>query len=143
MPVLWSVSHATRLVAITVKGVIGLEDMEECVAGILTPATLSYRKLVDLTEGTPALSHDDVRTLAERVREHADHSPLGALAIVAVSPEGEQQARLLGAVSDRPWQIFRDVASAQAWLEIHPWCPPLLMTAEPFGGAEPLSGTAT
>jgi len=33
----------------------------------------------------------------------------GALAIVAVSEEDQQQARLLGSVSDRPWKIFRDV----------------------------------
>jgi SpoIIAA-like len=124
MPVLWSVSHSTRLVAITVKGAIRLEDMEECVAGILTPATLSYRKLVDMTEGAPALSWQDIRALAEQVRERAGRSPLGALAIVAVSAQNEQQARLLGSVSDRPWKLFRDVQSAQAWLDIHPWRPP-------------------
>ncbi len=126
MPVLWSVSHSARLVVITVQGVIGLEDMEQCVAGILTPATLSYRKLVDMTEGSPALSRVDIRALAEQVRERAGRSPLGALAIVAISEESEQQARLFGSVSDRPWKIFRDVASAQAWLEVHPWRPPEL-----------------
>ena len=47
MPVFWGLDHSTRLVVITVKGVIRLKDMEDCVEGIMTPATLSYRKLVD------------------------------------------------------------------------------------------------
>ena len=128
MPVLWSVSHSTRLVSITVQGTSSLADMIECVGGIMTPATLSYRKLVDLTEGSPILSREDILALAARVDEHVGQNPLGVLAVVAVSRESERQARLFASLSasDRPCRIFRDVSSAHAWLEAHPWRAPQL-----------------
>jgi hypothetical protein len=48
MPALRSFVHSARLVAITVTGVIRLDDREDCFAGIMTPATPSYRKLVNM-----------------------------------------------------------------------------------------------
>ena len=120
MPVLWAVHHSTRLVVITVNGVIRLKDMEECLEGLMTAAVLSYRKLVDMTEGSPALSREDVLALAERVRQHAGRGTMGALAIVAVSEENERQAQLLGSLAERPWQIFRELAAARDWLDAQP-----------------------
>ncbi len=119
MPVLWSVFHATRLVVISVTGSVHLKEMEECVEGIMTPATLSYRKLVDLMGGQPALSRQDIAALAEYARGYGG---AGALAIAVDSDEGEHQARLFGSLSgaDRPWQIFRDPASARTWLDSQP-----------------------
>ena len=89
-------------------GVIRLKDMEDCVEGIMTPATLSYRKLVDMTEGSPALSRDDILTLGERVREHAGAHAMGALAVAAVCDESHRLMRLfkLLSVADRPMKSF-------------------------------------
>ena len=122
MPVLWTVSHATRTVVISVTGAVRLADMQECAAGIMTPATLSYRKLVDLTEVQPAMSAEDIDTLAEYVREQSGIGPMGALAITAGTDEAEQQARLFGslAVAARPLKIFRELTAAQEWLDTQP-----------------------
>ena len=133
MPVLWSVSHSAHLVTITAQGAMHLSDLEECAAGILTPATLSYRKLVDMSEGSPQFTRHDVAALVEYVREHAGGATMGALAIVAVSDDAVQQSKLFGALSqaDRPWQIFREVEAARLWLDSRPWHAPQL-----FPGAD-------
>jgi hypothetical protein len=122
MPVLWDVFHSTRLVAITLKGAIRLKDVEDCIVKIMTPATLSYRKLVDVTEGSSMPGSESIVALAERVRKHAGIGPIGALAIVAASHEGEQQARLFKSLSvtNRPMGIFRELHAARAWLDAQP-----------------------
>ena len=122
MPVLWAVFHSTRLVVITLTGAIHLKDVEDCIVKIMTPATLSYRKLVDVTEGSSMLSGESILALAERVREHDGIGPIGALAIVAASNEGEQQARLFKSLSmaERPLEIFRELRAARGWLDTQP-----------------------
>jgi len=133
MPVFWTVSHSTRLVVTSVKGVASLEDMKGCVAAIMTPATLSYRKLVDLSEGQLALSREDFLTLDEYVRKHSGIGPRGALAITVGSDDGERQAQLFASLSvaDRPLKIFREPQAARAWLDTQPSCAfaPWLMEA--------------
>ena len=60
MPVPWRVFHSTREV---VDGAVCLKEMEECVEGIMTPATRSYRKFVDLAKGHFALGRDQSRVV--------------------------------------------------------------------------------
>ncbi len=122
MPVLWSVSHATRSVVISAEGVVRLGDMEECVRGIVMPATLSYRKLIDLAEAELALNREGVMALAKYVREHRGSGPTGAMAITVASDEIERQARLFQALTaaDRPVKIFREREAARLWLDAQP-----------------------
>jgi len=122
MPVLWTVSHATRFVVISAKGAVHLEDMQECVRGIVMPATLSYSKLIDLVDAQLALSRDGIAALAEYVREHRGTGPTGALAIAVGSDEAERQARLFEALTaaDRPAKVFRERAAARRWLNTQP-----------------------
>jgi hypothetical protein len=122
MAVLWSVSHATRSVVISAEGVVCLGDMEECVRGIVMPATLSYRKLVDLAGAELALNRESVVALAKYVREHRGTGPTGAMAITVGSDEAERRARLFQALTlaDRPVKIFRDRDAARLWLDEQP-----------------------
>ena len=126
MPVVWNVFHATREVVIFVTGVVLLKEMAECVDGILTPATRSYRKLVDLVEGRLALSREDIAALAEHVRERSESQPMGPVALVVCSDESEQQIRLFDSLSfaERPLEIFRELQAARVWLNNQP--PPAL-----------------
>jgi hypothetical protein len=106
------------MVEITFAGVIRREDMDDCADGIMTPATLSYRKLVDLRECLLALSPADVAAIAERVRAHNRDKTLGAVAFVA--QEGGQQSRLFEALSvaaDRPLKVFSEARAAREWLD--------------------------
>jgi hypothetical protein len=119
MPVLWNAFHATCLVTITFTGIISRQDIDDCTDGIMTPATLSYRKLVDLTEASLALSREDVAALAERVREHSRTGAIGALAFI-VLPGDEEHRRLfeaLSAAADRPLKVFCDLQAARDWLD--------------------------
>ena len=123
MPVLWAAFHSTRLVTITFKGVICRQDIDDCTDGIMTPATLSYRKLVDLRQGSLALSADDIAALAEHAREYGCSGVMGALAIVARPDEHGPQALLFEALSlaaDRPLKVFRDLQAARDWLDAVP-----------------------
>jgi hypothetical protein len=122
MPVHWKVSHNTRSVVISATGIIRLADMEECGRAIAMPATLSYRKLVDLTQAELAFDRDGVIALSRYVREHRGTGRMGALAIVVGSEEVEQQARQFKSleVEDRPLRIFRDRGAADAWLLTQP-----------------------
>jgi hypothetical protein len=122
MPVLGTVSHATRSVVISATGVIRLADMEECGRAIAIPATLSYRKLVDLRQAELAFGRAGVIALSKYIREHRGTGRTGALAIVVGSDEVEQQARQFKSleVEDRPLKIFRDLAAARAWLDTQP-----------------------
>ena len=119
MPVHWRVSHSTRSVVISVTGVVRLADMEECMRAIAIPATLSYRKLVDLKHAQLAFGRDGVIELSKYVREHRGTGPMGALALVVRSTAVEQQARQFTSleVADRSIEIFRDVEAARAWLD--------------------------
>jgi hypothetical protein len=122
MPVIWNVSHSSREVVILVQGVVHLKEMKECVDGILTPATRSYRKLVNLVEGHLALDRGDLAALAAFVRERSESQPRGAVAIAVGSDESEEQLRLFDSltVADRPFEIFRELSAARAWLDHQP-----------------------
>jgi hypothetical protein len=82
MPIVWNVFHSTREVVISVTGVVPLKEMKECVDGILTPASRSCRKLVNLVEGGLALSRGDIAVLAEYVRDSSASQPMGAVVVV-------------------------------------------------------------
>ena len=122
MPVIWDVFHSTRQVFVTIKGLVHLHDVQDHLQKVMTPATMSYHKLVDLTGSHLALSEQDVHVLAESVCEYANSGPMGALAIVVASDETEQQIRQFGSLSgaQRPWRIFRMSQPAREWLNMQP-----------------------
>jgi hypothetical protein len=119
MSLTWVIDHRTRMVVATGAGTLRLEDFEAALDELARPATLSYRKLVDLTDCSSALGTADMLDLNARIRGYGSLSALGALAIVAASDENYRQARLFEALdgTDRPMKIFRDIAAARDWLD--------------------------
>jgi hypothetical protein len=123
MPVLWGVAHAKRLVTITFKGVICRQDIDDCAAGIMTPATLSYRKLVDLTQGSLPSSPEVMAAFVRHARQHGRSGVMGPLAIVSPPDAQAQRAHLFEALSsaaDRPLKVFSDPQAARDWLDTIP-----------------------
>ena len=120
MPVMWAVFHSTRLVTITFRGLVTREDFDDYLDGVLTPATLSYRKLVDLTEGSVVLSAADIAGFTARVHEHGRAGTMGAVAL-AIRPNAQKQLALLveslSAAADRPLKVFGDLRTAREWLD--------------------------
>jgi hypothetical protein len=119
MTLAWVIDHRTRMVVATGAGILRVEDFETALDELERPATLSYRKLVDLTRCSSALGTADMLDLNARIRGYSSMSALGALAIVVASDENYRQARLFEALdgTDRPMKIFRDIAAARDWLD--------------------------
>jgi hypothetical protein len=122
MALTWVIDHRTRMVVATGAGILRLEDFETAMDELARPATLSYRKLVDLTHCSSGLGTADMLDLSARIRGYGSMSALGALAIVAASDENYRQARLFQALdgTDRPMQVFRDTPAARDWLDGQP-----------------------
>jgi len=123
MPVSWAVAHAKRLVTITFEGNIRRQDIDDCAAGIMTPATLSYRKIVDLTGGSLPSKPDITTALVDHARKHGRSDAMGPLAIVTLPQELGRQAPLfesLSAAADRSLKVFTDPQAARRWLETIP-----------------------
>jgi hypothetical protein len=139
MPVRWTVFHSTRDVVIFIDGAARLQEMGEYVESVMTPATRSYRKLVNMTQGYLVVSREDIATLAARVRDLGGSGPMGAVAVTVGSDRSERQVRHFESLSvvDRPLKIFRDLQAARAWLAtqpsraVPPWLEEPLPTGQP------------
>jgi hypothetical protein len=122
MPVQWTISHPTRLVVAVAKDEVRLEDIETYLDGVTLVGALPYRKIFDMSNTTPMLSDADMMALAARIRAYVELGEMGPLAIVAVSDESYERARMFEtlAVADRPLKIFRELHLARKWLDSLP-----------------------
>ena len=122
MPVLWAINHPTRLVEASAKGVLHLKDVEDYLQGVAMTSTLSYRKIFDMTQCSPALSKEDMVTLSARLHGYKSMSAMGPAAIVASSDESYQLAHLFETLTsaDRPLKVFRELQAAHDWLDSEP-----------------------
>jgi hypothetical protein len=120
MPIVWGVNHAARLVSAKATGELDRTDIEDYLDGLEAAATLSYRKVLDMTQSRLALSSDDMAALGVRIREHESMRPMGSVAVIAGSEELYDRIRLFESVVDahRQLKIFRNAEMAYAWLAV-------------------------
>jgi hypothetical protein len=120
MPIVWGVHHAARLVSAKATGELSRTDIEEYLDGLVAAATLSFRKVLDMTDSRLALNSEDMAALGARIRGHESMGPMGSVAIIAGSDDLYDQIRLFESVvdADRPLKIFRDAEMAYAWLNV-------------------------
>jgi SpoIIAA-like len=118
MPIVWGVNHAARLVSMKATGELNRTDIEAYLDGLVTAATLSYRKVLDMTECRLALTSDDMAAIGARIRAHEAQRRMGSVAVIAGSNELYDQIRRYDSFVDaqRPLKVFRDAAAAYAWL---------------------------
>ena len=76
MSIVWGVHHAIRTVVATASGELRLADLEHYLDGLAAAATLSYRKVFDLTHGRLALSRDEMLALGDRIRGLESMEPM-------------------------------------------------------------------
>jgi hypothetical protein len=119
MPVLWAIDHQTRTVVGEALGFLRVKDVEDFFEAITLTATLSYRKIFDMTLCTPRLSKEDLFSLSARVRSYREVDSIGPVAIVASSDESYEQASLFAGLigSERLVKVFRERRAAHDWLD--------------------------
>jgi hypothetical protein len=122
MSIFWSIDHSRRMVHGTAEGVLHLKDVEEYLDGMLQAATLSYCKMLDLSQCSSALSMEDVRSLAMRLNSFRTAGAMGPAAIVVGSHEVYEQVLAFGSMTagKRPLKLFRESREAENWLFTEP-----------------------
>ena len=120
MPIIWGVNHAARLVTARATGKLGKTDIEDYLDGLAAAATLSFRKVLDMSDSRLALSGDDMAAIGVRIRGHESMESMGRVAVIAGSDELYDQIRQYESVvgAHRPLKIFRDAEMAYAWLNV-------------------------
>ena len=63
MPIIWGVNHAARLVTARATGELSRTDIEDYLDGLAAAATLSFRKVLDMSDSRLALSGDDMAAI--------------------------------------------------------------------------------
>ena len=119
MPITWGVDHDNRIVSATGRGVLTKQDFDSYLDELATAATLSFGKIFHMAAGCRLqLSKDDLLAVGARIRGHEVHQLMGRVAVVAASDELYEEAEKFNSkvLAERPLRIFRDVASALAWL---------------------------
>ena len=118
MPIASTISHPTRLVTATATGAVTLRQFQDYLDSVVVADAMAYAKLVDISAATLALRDDEMMILAAWIRAYSSTAKMGPEAIVTSTTETYTQARLYTTLTstDRPVQIFLDLAAARKWL---------------------------
>jgi hypothetical protein len=119
MPMSWCISHPGRLVLAVAKGELAPRDMMEFVVRIDAANARPYRKMIDVTGVTARFSADTIRRFAHLIRKREDESEVGAIGVVAGSPDAHRQAVLFAKQAQRyrPIKVFHEQHDARKWLD--------------------------
>lgn len=121
MPIHWTISHPTRLVLAVCKDMVSRPDVEAYLDGVVVDGALAYAKIFELKDCTWTLDDKDMMALGARIQAYANlgTETMGPLAIVANTPEHEDQAKVFSALASakRPLKIFRELHAARQWLQ--------------------------
>src|ERR1700742_3724143 len=114
MPIHWTISKPTRLVVAVCKDAVTRKDIEGYLDAVVVADALAYRKIFDFTQARTELPDDDMMALGARIRAYATTGSIGALAIVAATPEAYERAHLFATLADaqRPIKIFTELHKA-------------------------------
>jgi hypothetical protein len=117
MPMRLTVSPLDRLVIGVASGAITVADLVDFVRQLGAGEIHHFRKIIDITAGTPDFSPDELSKFSEGLRTALKDTPRGALAIVA-SDKTSGLARLFGSVTGdgRPIDVFSSIHEARKWL---------------------------
>jgi stage II sporulation SpoAA-like protein len=115
----WCISHPRRLVIAVAKGELDPQDMMEFVTSVDAANARPYRKMVDVTGVTALFSADKIRRFARLIRQREDESEVGAIGVVAGSPDVHRQAVLFTKQAQRyrPIRVFHEQHDARKWLD--------------------------
>jgi hypothetical protein len=118
MPLHWTIDSRGELVTVVADGDITRADADAYLDAMEGAGAIGYRKLFDGMAGHIAMDTEDLLAVGVRVRSF-HRGPVGALALVLPEDRLEPVARILGilASADRPLRLFKNLPSAQRWIE--------------------------
>jgi len=118
MPLHWTIDSKGELVTVVADGDVTRADADAYLDAMEGAGAIGYRKLFDGMAGTIAMDTEDLLAVGVRVRSF-HRGPVGALALVLPEDRLEPVARILGilASADRPLRLFKNLPSAQRWIE--------------------------
>ena len=124
MPIQLAIDHGARTVVATGSGILRIEDIEGYFYG-LTPATLSYGKLLNLSHCSLDVTSEELVALAQQFNALGLSERLGPTAVVVRSEATFRQVADFKAMTamTRPLQIFEERDAAYTWLTTNPWDP--------------------
>jgi hypothetical protein len=119
MPITWGVNHDFRVVTATGRGVLTKSDFDSYLDELAGAATLSFGKIFHMAADCRLqLSKEDLTAVGTRIRSYEVDQLMGRVAVIAASNEVYEQAEKFNSkvLAARPLRVFRDAASAFAWL---------------------------
>jgi hypothetical protein len=123
MPISYIIDEARCRVQATCSGSITVEDILGHHEAAVREGFLGYRELIDTCSVTPPyLSGTDVWRAAMSVRNALKQQEFGPRAVLVASNVVYGMARIFTSIlsDDFPMRVFRDRATAVAWLESLP-----------------------
>ena len=121
MPIAWEILADERLVNARADGPVALQDILDYLDAVVVADAMPYAKLVDCTHMVTHATDDEMMELAARIRAYATVFKGGPLCFVVTTPQMLDYTRRyinLGE-ADRPVEICKTVAEAEAWLAKH------------------------
>jgi len=117
VPLEWEIDHGARIVVVTGSDDLRFEDIRGFFYG-LTPATLSYGKLLNLSCCSLDITPQELVTLAEQFNAlRVTGRPGPAAVVVASEAMYRQVADFKGMTAlTRPLEIFHERDTAYTWL---------------------------
>ena len=117
MPIRHTVYHPDRLIVGVASGDTTLMEFAKFTREIERAGLLHYRKIIDVANSRPVFSQQELRALAQFVRETRCERKRGALAIVA-DPQRSEFARIFSGIDidKRPAKVFTSIHDARKWI---------------------------
>ncbi|MFO1163276.1 MAG: hypothetical protein U1E60_30885 [Reyranellaceae bacterium] len=117
MTVHWTIDHDSRRLDVATAGDVTRAECDAFLDTMVEENVMPYRKLFDATAGETSMGLYDLLAVCARIRKYHGR-PTGPLAIVMPGHRSYPFLRVLGALAaaKRPMRIFRDLRSAQRWI---------------------------
>ena len=120
MPIDFVFDSARGRLQTTARGLVTLRDLLDHVDDEARNQHLGATELFDAREATTDLTSLQIHELVDRMRHHATFGRLGPTALVTENDVVYGMARMYSILShefDASFAVFRDIASAEQWLE--------------------------
>jgi len=121
MPIRQTIYHPDRLVTGIASGEIALVEFVAFAKSIADAGLTHYRKILDVIDARPAFTEQEMKALAQVIRQYPVPGKRGALAFVVGADNGAF-AKLFAniEIAGRPAQTFRSIHDARQWLADNP-----------------------